>query len=386
MSDHPNPERLRSFTYGHLTPAEILSLDDHLASCESCRAIAAAMAPLRGDQISFSLTSPQADFHIPYDRIPATSLTAEETSHLEECPECRSLRGELAALQHQIDRREDIPKWFGRTRHTSRAMLALAASLVVVVATLVTVSINQQDSAPSQIRRGPGVPGVASAPPRGEELRDGNRVIAVDRSGNVAGLQTATPPVAEAIRQLMSGSLPRNVTAELQGRRAVLLGTDVEEKSVKLISPVGTVVREQRPVFRWAIAAMNEVQIDLYDRNFERVMTSGPVKGSDWTCSTSLKRGEMYRWQIRYRDGENEIVVPSTTSADARFMILSKSALADLTREERVHADSHLVLGALYANAGLLDDAERELTAFAAANPASMLPRRLLDSLNKLRQ
>jgi len=216
-------------------------------------------------------------------------------------------------------------------------------------------------------------------------LQDGNRVIAIDRSGNVTGLQTVTPPVAEAIRHLMSGSLSPNATAELQGRGAVLLGPDAEEKGPTLISPVGTVVREQRPLFRWTIATSNEVQIDLYDRNFEPVMSSGPVKGSDWTCTTSLKRGEMFRWQIRYRDGSNEIVVPSTTSADARFMVLSKSALAELEREEKTHADSHLVLGALYANAGLLDDAERELTAFAAANPASMLPRRLLDSLARLR-
>jgi len=47
---------------------------------------------------------------------------------------------------------------------------------------------------------------------------------------------------------------------------------------------------------------------------------------------------------------------------------------------------SHLVRGVLYADAGLFDDAEREMAELEAQNPGSEMVRRFVDQLAQLRQ
>jgi hypothetical protein len=44
-------------------------------------------------------------------------------------------------------------------------------------------------------------------------------------------------------------------------------------------------------------------------------------------------------------------------------------------------SNSHLVRGAMYARAGLLDDAEKELSTLVAGNPNSRIARDLLQSV-----
>jgi hypothetical protein len=53
---------------------------------------------------------------------------------------------------------------------------------------------------------------------------------------------------------------------------------------------------------------------------------------------------------------------------------------------EQSYSKSHLVRGVLFARVGLLDDAERELRALAAANPRSAVARKLLASVTALRK
>jgi hypothetical protein len=49
-------------------------------------------------------------------------------------------------------------------------------------------------------------------------------------------------------------------------------------------------------------------------------------------------------------------------------------------------AGSHLTLGGLYAQAGLLDDAERELQLLLRANPQSALAQKLLRGVRAKRR
>jgi hypothetical protein len=69
-----------------------------------------------------------------------------------------------------------------------------------------------------------------------------------------------------------------------------------------------------------------------------------------------LVRGRTYAWQVAASAGEKEIIAPRPPEPPARFMVAEASAAARLRRLP----SSPLARGVLYANAGLLDDAERE--------------------------
>jgi hypothetical protein len=49
-------------------------------------------------------------------------------------------------------------------------------------------------------------------------------------------------------------------------------------------------------------------------------------------------------------------------------------------------SNSHLALGVFYAKVGLVTEAERELEKLVQLNPESELPRKLLQSVRKLRR
>ena len=59
--------------------------------------------------------------------------------------------------------------------------------------------------------------------------------------------------------------------------------------------------------------------------------------------------------------------------------------LNELARAEKSYSGNHLVLGVLYAEAGLIADAERELRALQAAHPNDATARKLLLSLQTQR-
>jgi len=79
------------------------------------------------------------------------------------------------------------------------------------------------------------------------------------------------------------------------------------------------------------------------------------------------------------------ITAPQPPEPEARFLVLDALTLERIEETRRRTSRSHLVLGILYAEAGLLDDAERELTALATLNPGVALPKGLLADLREQR-
>jgi hypothetical protein len=71
-------------------------------------------------------------------------------------------------------------------------------------------------------------------------------------------------------------------------------------------------------------------------------------------------------------------MAPVPPAPEAKFKVL-EAALAEKIEEAKSTAnDSHLLLGVLYAEAGLLADAEKEFLALQSVNPKSPVPNALL--------
>src|SRR6185503_7402327 len=111
---------------------------------------------------------------------------------------------------------------------------------------------------------------------------------------------------------------------------------------------------------------------------FNLVAASPELTSHSWTPSQSLSLGNVYSWQVKaVKDGQ-EFKSPGPPAPQARFRILDREKANELAKARRAHPSSHLALGLLYAEAGLLKEAEQELRALEKANPDSEIVRSLL--------
>jgi hypothetical protein len=85
------------------------------------------------------------------------------------------------------------------------------------------------------------------------------------------------------------------------------------------------------------------------------------------------------------KDGQ-EITSPRPPAPQAKFRVLDQTKANELENARRAHPSSHLTLGLLYADAGLLREAEQEFRQLQKANPNSELARNLLRQVQSLRR
>jgi len=115
------------------------------------------------------------------------------------------------------------------------------------------------------------------------------------------------------------------------------------------------------------------------------VIASSPqVSVTSWT--TTLPRGKVYAWQVKATKDGQEITWPRPPAPQAKFRVIDQAKANELARAKRAYGSSHLTLGLLYADAGLLKEAEQELRLVRRANPNSELATKLLREVQALRR
>jgi hypothetical protein len=174
---------------------------------------------------------------------------------------------------------------------------------------------------------------------------------------------------------------------ELAGKSGTLMGGSVEGVAFPLVGPVGTIVRTDRPTLRWRpLNGATSYTVTILDPSFNVVATSQPSRENKWTVPNKLERGHVYSWQVAaVKDGQ-EVISPTAPAPEARFKVLDRDRAAELERLEKTHTNSHLALGVLYAQAGLLNDAEREFSSLLKENPQSSVAQDLLRSVRTARR
>jgi len=155
-----------------------------------------------------------------------------------------------------------------------------------------------------------------------------------------------------------------------------------EQPEFKLIAPIGIVIETDRPALRWsALPGATSYTVMIYDESLTKVATSPAITSSEWTSTTPLARGKTYVWQVRaLKDGE-EVVAPAASRSRAKFRVLEQSKLDEIRRARSTNGNSHLMMGVVYADAGLVEEAEREFAELVRANPQSSTARKLLASV-----
>jgi hypothetical protein len=158
-------------------------------------------------------------------------------------------------------------------------------------------------------------------------------------------------------------------------------------RSFSLIAPLGTFVESENPTLRWQPhEGASAYLVTIRDAALTNVLVSPDLPETEWRVPAGLKRGSTYSWQVKAIVGSKEIVSPPSHAAEATFRIMSAAEAGRLRRLEQRCGDSRLSRAVLFADAGLLDEAERELQLVVDANRGVPELEALLRNLTSVRR
>lgn len=184
-------------------------------------------------------------------------------------------------------------------------------------------------------------------------------------------------------RAKREGTVERaTILNELIRKEGTLLSGGTATPSFAVVAPMGTVVLTDRPWLKWqTVPGARLYTAAIFDADFNKVAESPALASTEWQPSQPLPRGKTYTWQVTAKVKDETIRFPRPPAPEAVFRVLDTSTADALEQTRMVRGDSHLLMGILYANVGLLDDAEAELK---LADPREA--QKLLDSLSRIRR
>ncbi len=417
--------------------AELQLVFDHVKVCQSCRQMLGeaqqTQATFKALRTALKAEARDPLTHLRYEQLVAyVDQTADEVereiveSHMEICSSCAADAQDLQAFQEEIRPAETtatsrtpsafwekFKAFWQKPRYRIPLQLAGATLAIILLVWLAILplrrrvadlqakldaaqqkndELQQQAATVDELRAQLAELQQAQSDlpaSTAQELYDGGRIVVWDKQGNLSGIEGLAPPIQQAVRAALindRGDLSPELRG-LIGKAGTLMGGSGEGISFALLSPVGTLIETDRPTFRWqALKGAAGYVVNVLDSNFNNVATSDKRSATEWTAIRPLKRNEIYSWQVTAIKDSKEITSPVPPAPEARFKVLDETRAEELNRAKKSYTNSHLILGALYKQAGLLDSAEREFKQLLAANPNSAVARRLLHSVRSLRQ
>ena len=350
-SGHLAEEQFARHRDRELSPREVLEVDSHIAHCAECRnrlyVLNRTAAGIRGLRARLSR-------HLGYEEIVACSEgngKPHQLQHLRECPGCQ---GDVQDLSRFRTERVEIPRKPKEppARNWSKYKLPLGiAAAVLAVGGAVTFFLTRSGSDPAPVQ---------------------------------STVQRADPALPPAEREI----LQRALTDERFARAPVLAalitrppGTPVPQ-AFETIGPVGTVVVQDRPVFRWKFFAdATGYVVSVYDQQSRKLVESPLLTSTDWAPPEPLPRGVVLKWQVVARTRTGTQQTPSDGEPEARFQVIEQATFDRIEAMRRDFPGNPLLLAALYANAGALDAAEDHVK---AVEPGKAQPYR--ESIGNIRQ
>jgi len=365
--------------------------------------------------------------HLTFERTAAyvdEVLAGEEirvvTDHLTGCEQCAMAVDDLRAFRNQVmpglDREYRQPTAPAKTENRWRRFVAamrsfsprspalvvgstLAALLMIAAGRLIWQAIEQNGKDPKITQTPPSpttpvVTPVVSPNPTLDgatviaQLNDGVGQVVLDGDGKLSGVDRLPPAYQQMIKNALSSQrLEKSPLLAGLVRPDSLLrkGGDNRGARFSVVAPVGIVMLSDRPTFRWSpLEGATGYVVEVYDDKLNRITASSQLTDTSWTAPQSLKRGGIYSWQVTAIKGGEEFSSPRPPAPPAKFRILDQTLENEIVQARRAYASSHLTLALVYAQAGLLDEAEQEFRALQRANPNSAISRRLLANLQTM--
>ena len=420
--EHLTQQQLGDYSQHRLTAAELLAVGDHLTDCKICRG-----------SLERTITGDVAFFGIHSDTLGEEStahLTPEQTAdfvdknlsgealqmvedHLSNCESCvyavadlREFRNEIAPSldrdyrpaaavvppRTETSRGRAFWKLFPIPAFGAAALLILLFGVIGYLVWRTRTPEQKQEitvvPSPSPIPAASVEPSLPAPPavPLLAQLNDGSGVVSLDQEGKLSGADNLPPAYQNLVKKALNSQRVEK-SAQLDGLTrppSSLMGSDSPDGGFSVLEPVGSVLLSNRPVFRWSnMEGATGYVVEVYDPQFKLVASSPQQTQNSW--SATLPRGGVYSWQVKaIKDGQ-EITSPRPPAPQAKFRVLDQAKVNELANAKRAYGSSHLTLGLLYAEAGLLREAEQEFRLLRRANPQSELARNLLRQVQAMR-
>jgi len=360
---HPTADQIDRYRNRSASAEDLILLDAHIAGCDRCHAALHADAP---GEIVVGLPREELD-HLTYDEMEqwidgrCSDVNREIVEgHIAACVRCRE---ELADLDRA---RKDLqPSIESARRLRSMKWLLPAAAMVAIVAGGTWVLLKNEPTTGN-----PAVPRVSKKPPP-----------AVRRHSIPADpLQAHVDDVRRGEKLIRPEML-----AVLAPATVVLRGSESGGEAFALLKPVGTLVGDPRPEFRWTpMRGASSYTIAILDVEKSDIAARGTATKSSWRPSEPLERSRTYTWQVTSQLDGRVITAPRPPAPQAIFGVASGDQVGELkTLQEKFRVD-HLALGVVLAERGFLDEAERELR--AAARSGEPRANELLAQVNAWRE
>ena len=400
MMEHPTKRELDEYRARVLAPAAFLSVHQHIATCRSCAAQCPDDPARDFEVLHTALLQDETPYHLSpaevaaYARGVANEIDLEiADSHLSDCFVCRNEVQRYAPAEVKAFKPRRLS-----FMNAWRVAAVVACGIIVIV--LAIWLLRSKPAPPKEQVLNPTntsspVPEVQPSPEVVPDadfalvLNDGNRKITMDKQGTLAGLERLPLPVQQKVRAaLQAGRLEQSsALAQLATQPSTLLGKSGSALPFQLISPVGAVARSEQPTFRWqALAGAQSYTVSVTDADLNEVATSPSLNTTQWRISKPLKAGGIYLWQVTALKDGARITVPVLPAPQAKFRVIDRSISEMLQQAQRTYPDSHLTLAVLYAEAGLVDEAEQELRVLVRDNPHASIAQKLLRQVQAMRE
>ena len=351
LTPHPTDSELDAFTRRTSSPADLIEIDGHLSDCAQCRSrIGERMDVNR----SIAWLQAEVGSHLRQDHLSEETIVAlaggevipEAAEHLRTCSSCR----------REVD---DLRKFAAKKRapaaNRNFRIWAVAAAILIAVLGPLFWIWTQRSGHP--------------------ELAEGLR----DAGGSLPPDYAAIVEQSQRSGQLEIGG----VAASLGRKQEVLLGRAPHENRFALNHPIAESMLSGCPQFSWqAFAGASTYRVEVYDEAFRKAGESPDLTATTWIPAEPLPAGHVYSWIVIARAGSDEVREPVPPSPEAKFAVLPPEEVERLSDVRRRFPNAHLLLAALYARAGVLEEARAELKILQSANPGSTLVPRLEKSLD----
>lgn len=374
MNQHLSEEQIQNYITQSASREDLAAVDRHLAECRECRATISSRAGAESRMALFrkELESEPIE-HLSYQNLEAyvdNTLTMVDLeiaqSHLDICDECSDSERDLHRMRSEIATAGKT-QWM-RTAMAIAACLAILSTLALFFQWMRSGRLENENARLQQQ--------VLSLDSKLESLQNKNYQQPAPKEGAADGF------LAEALR---TGRLPLPNLSPIQGHTGQLLGT-TDAQSFALSSPVGTVVNSDRPDLLWeSMNGAESYTVSVFDRQFNLLAKSQPLKQNRWRLTSSLPRGGIYAWQVIATSHGREVKSPMPPAPLAQFMVLSAEDSASL-EQSRTGVTSHLELGILASRYGLLDEAKHEFEIASREQPASAQASQFLKQLEASRK
>ena len=422
MTEHLSLQQIELRRQRKLEPAELIALDHHLAACEACRRQLQEAIPtqtvLQALQADLQIAPESTSDHPSHTQLLAyvddhLDMVDRELieSHFEFCQPCAAQIEELpasaerqaaASMRASVSAAATVaqPGFLAKMSgllfpSAFRFAGATAVALIILALALWLLS---RTGKPDEVVVTPSpVPSPTSISPSPEAtapillaLNDGAGRVTLDAQGNLTGPESLSPADQQRVKTaLMTRKVETPKTLrELKSASGAVMGSPTDA-SFALLDPVGKIVANKRPTLRWQpLRGAINYQVTITDprANYKEVAVSPALSDAKWTIDHPLKRGRIYTWQVTARAESGEVKAPALNAPEAKFKVLEQAKTDELARAEKAYAGSHLTLGTLYAQAGLLDEAEREFQALVKANLESDVAKNLLRDVRAKRR